>query len=138
MDDGDAPSSSDGMHNVIWSPPHYDPASAPGSLIITTSMPVYTNNSGTLRFRSTVEVDHVFSTYPSVSNLRISRSDSSVASLLNSVPLFLGSKVGISLTALGAGMSLVDASFLSKLNALFASNASSVFRHKVRHLERNV
>jgi hypothetical protein len=32
--------------------------------------------------------------------------------------LFLGSKVGISLTALGAGMSLVDASFLFKLNAL--------------------
>jgi len=53
----------------------YDPASAPGSLIITTSMPVYTNNSGTLRFRGTVEVDHVFFTYPSVSNLRISRSD---------------------------------------------------------------
>lgn len=79
VDDGDAPSSSDGMHNVIWSPPHYDPASAPGSLIITTSMPVYTNNSGTLRFRGTVQVDHVFFTYPSVSNLRISRSDSSVA-----------------------------------------------------------
>jgi hypothetical protein len=118
VDDGAAPPSSDGMHNVIWSPPHYDPASAPGSLIITSSMPVYTNNSGTVRFRGTVEVDHVFFTFPSVTNLRISRSDSSVASLLNSIPLFLGSKVGISLTALGVGMSLVDASFLFKLNAL--------------------
>jgi hypothetical protein len=50
--------------------------------------------------------------------MQISQSDSSVVSILNKVPEFLGAKVGVALTALGAGMSFMDPSFLIQLNAL--------------------
>ncbi len=115
---GVGPMSANDMNKVVWSPPFYDPAAAAGSLMFTTSMPVYTSSSGTLRFRGTVEVDHVFFSFPSTRTSRISQSDSSVVSTLNKIPEFLGAKVGAVLSALGAGMSLVDSSFLMKLNAL--------------------
>ncbi len=57
---GAGPSSADDMNKVLWSPPFYDPAAAPGSLVFTTSMQIYTNGSSVVRFRGTVEVDHVF------------------------------------------------------------------------------
>jgi hypothetical protein len=38
---GVGPGSADDMNKVVWSPPFYDPAAAPGSLIFTTSAPVY-------------------------------------------------------------------------------------------------
>ena len=60
----------------------------------------------------------MYLTYPSARDMQISQSDSSVVSILNKVPEFLGAKVGVALTALGAGMSFMDPSFLIQLNAL--------------------
>lgn len=60
----------------------------------------------------------MYLTYPSARDLQISRSDSSVVSIFNKIPEFLGAKVGVALTALGAGMSFMDPSFLKQLNAL--------------------
>jgi hypothetical protein len=114
----DGPSGADDMRKVVWSPPFYDAAAAPGSLIFTTSAPVFSISAGISRFRGVVEVDHVFFTYPSASNQHVSRSDGSVVSILNRLPAFLGARVDVALTALGVGMSFVDAAFMMKLNSL--------------------
>ncbi len=116
--DGAGPSSAADLGKVVWSPPFYDGAAAPGSLIFTTSTPVFSVSSGVSRFRGVVEVDHVFFTYPSARGVLVSSSNASVVSILNKLPTFLGARVSVALTALGVGMSFVEASFLMKLNAL--------------------
>lgn len=116
----DGPSSAEESRKVLWSPPFYDAAAAPGSLIITTSSPVFTVSAGISRFRGVVEVDHVFFTYPSTSSARanVSRSDGSVVSMLNKLPAFFGARVDVALSAVGAGMSVVDDALVLQLSSL--------------------
>jgi hypothetical protein len=125
---GAGPSSADDMNKVLWSSPFYDPAAAPGSLVFTTSMQIYTNGSGVVRFRGTVEVDHVFFTYPSLRDEKIGQSDSSVVAIFDKLPHFLGSRVAVALTALNAGMSFIDVTFISKLNALALPLQSQLYK----------
>jgi hypothetical protein len=106
------------VNNVVWTPPFYDPYAASGSLVITTSVPVYTESYGVPRFRGTVEVDHVFFSYPSSHEVAITDSESSIASMLNKLPQFLGARVDVVLTGVAAGTSFADATLLKKLNSL--------------------
>jgi len=60
----------------------------------------------------------VFVTYPSLGDEQISQSDDSIVAMFDKFPSFLGSRVAVALTALNAGMSIMDITFLSQLNAL--------------------